>query len=498
MAGHGKFEILALPLQSGVHEPSELRRMLKESLEPVLLQGKEQEVLALVDRVMVFELARDAVRCFESKPKLCSALLEGSQAISPERKNTIRIAYARFLLRAGFYLQARRIIKSAQPKTAADYTLSGIVSMAFGEIGRALKPFKVAHELNPEDAPMAVSYYFALGHAGGALEAVGKLEKILREKAGEDREGFISARLAECLRLDGRPADAKVVLMRALERLQPQKDLKGEKAPYTLLKGHLLHELSSNEARLGNKEKARALIDEVLAESMAIGISYPNLLMALWRAADSGIARESELNLLRLASSRIPDFDPAGRFRAPFEMVHGSKKASERLKIDLARDEFQVPANRQPHLGVPLEVRMAAYIAVAFAPFADIPARFSPCVRRGLLIDLLWPDSPAPITSLDGRLSKLLQRAEEEYGLEVRDMERNLILMPTQAKVGVEVHHHPSVQTPGYVEGTSTPTASGLALHYGLSPSHGRLWVRRLKAQGLWREGASRKAKKAA
>ena len=480
-------------------DPSHLRKLLRESIESGLFFDSPARCNEMRLRVLALDLSKEAIRWVQQSPTLNRVIQGKSSDIGPEKARRIRYWFIRLLVRAGHSLFARRLLELEPPQTAEEFLVGGSSAIAFGDLKRGLPFYKKAFDLDPGNLVVRFSCFHALAHAEaggpGNQEAIRGLQELLQETAAPENRLLVGVRLAEALRLWGKPAEALRLIDDITDRFSAASA--ADRNASSIAKIHLDHERASCHAALGDAGRSRALFDQVLREAFLLNFSYTNLIFIYRRIRAAGVARPEEVRLLAALSLHLKGFDPEGQFRAPesaFEPPIPSESGP--FQIDLARDEYQIPGEAGIKLGIPLELQAAAWISLGSAPIRFIEKKWHPGVRRTLLMDLLWPDEALSVSQLEARLSQLLARCESVYGFELRDRESDLICASDDMLQKVQVRISPQPEVPTFLEKLPSgerPTATGVAAFYGVSPSRGRVILRNWENDGtLHRCGRSR------
>jgi len=174
----------------------------------------------LAARILFQKLSREAIQLVQGSTKLASVLQGNTPMLPPERTRQVRIWVARLLARCGFFHHARRLLASAELRSATDYLFGGYFEMAFGDLAAALPHFTQARKLDPHGPWTVGSYFHVLGHAGQADEALDGLTQIQKAHPVWDERGWTTVRLGETLRLLGRTQEALLLLRGKLESLE--------------------------------------------------------------------------------------------------------------------------------------------------------------------------------------------------------------------------------------------------------------------------------------
>ena len=468
--------------------PSPSSRELGGLLVEAARSGSDEQRNQLSHRILdqSFELA--AVRAIEHTAFLIE-LLGGERrkdSKSAGVQDWLSGLYSRLLMRLGHYGRVRQFLQRGPMRERRRSNSHGILAAVHGDMASAQVFFARALELGGDGAVLRLFFEHASARTiflqrdgGQSLESsVGAVEKLLPLLAHEDQAGWVTSRHAEVLRLAGRPHESLKLCRARIDELESDRREGIPVSPLTLAEVYIELARASHESGAPSAEVTRA-VDAAQELYRLESQSYPFLFRLLQLRIDLNLSSDANMHLLKAMHGRLSISDPLGRFAPRAKDVFQDDRLTSRsrfkLSVDLSSDEYRLKTEDSPRLGCPLELQLVAWVAL-ISPVAEAP--------RTLLIDLLWPDWPAPIDQLQLRLTKLLSRAETVLGLRLRRDTDGAVRMANREIEEIQVGLGAPGRTPSYFRQAEVPSVAGLARYYGLSKRQALRWMVDARDQG--------------
>lgn len=451
------------------------RRLLSALVEHVFLAGIEEFQFEVIFLLLDHGLECDGIRIFEETPTLRSCILGSGQGFSAQRIRACRYGYARLLTRAGYVGRACRVVEGFAPVTPHEFLIQGYFKICSGDLAAGVPNFKRAWELDPNNILNAGSYFHALANAEGHEAALQGLDALLVQEGQEQLRDWLLLRKAEALRLAGRLFEARELLLEIRGRLFSggvERALGQKKGATERM--FVAHALGSAEAALGQKEAALAHFQIALNVGLEHSKGYINLVFVLNRMGEAGVLDAAGMNLLRALEGRIAGHRLPASAQGRVD-TQGRDDPGTLLQIDLGRDEYRSSEDSGARLGCPLELLLVAWCRL-LSPVFSAP--------RSLLVELLWPGSKTDTQQLQGRLTKLIQRAERQNGFQLRPTDTTGLALSPSSFSRVRVVLDPARTLPSYFENCPAPSVAGFSAYYQVSERQGRTYLAELRAAG--------------
>ncbi len=367
---------------------------------------------------------------------------------------------ARLLNLMGATELAASLLSRVEATCSDDHRVIGSIHLAAFEFARALSHFEKMRALDRE--PGRYLSRLALVNLADSLSGLGEYERAIRvalgvhERSGEPLlKGIALAAVGEYHARAGRFVAAKRALA-AASPFFPEGDRSPDFAILTKWRGYV-------SGRRGDPREARRCLGAAFSIFRETSLRPEAWLDVLRLRHELGLLPAADLRRL----VRFPGLAPG--FRAVLPGARQIPRRGARWRIDLARDEYWV--NGTPFLGIPLELRAAALIALA----GDWSI---PVVR---LKSLLWPEEAHAYLQLEGRLHQLLLRLRREHGIGVELDARRLRL---SEEGDVEVVTEADDPRPSLLRARGDVSRRAAQDYYRLSTTNACGWVARWRERG--------------
>jgi hypothetical protein len=468
---------------------TEFSRRFEIELADIVITRPLFEFRPFFHQIQTYGFELRALKVIERDPRLMDTLksLEtsptnaGGSSVNPERLRRIEMLrgfYIHFLIRAGHFARARRLLKTIHRKDADALYREALIAHELWDYASARELLEKACEHDDASPLMIITRHqiearclFMASRAPVGSERVRQVEALLPEAANDDLSGAVTLAYADTLALNGETARALQVTTEKITEITRRMLIDIPSNPIHLAELHLLsarcrHALG--EPRADFERNLNSGLRLALQESE----NYLYLLHHVFERVRAFGWTEGQ-RLLQSLRGHLPGFDPANLTGAPQPPEYHPNllklSPGTRLAVDLACNEYRFSEDVRPRLGIPLEVRLIGWMALV-SPLSAVP--------RTLLLDLLWPDAPAGHSQLQNRLSKLLARAESLYGISLRNGSEEVLRMTTQAQAQVQVGIGPPGERPSFFRNASSAKIGEVAEHYGLKRSRATHWMK--------------------
>lgn len=383
---------------------------------------------------------------------------------------------ARLLNALGATAFARNELKLVKPRTAEDFRITGEIELVCFEPARALFNFERMRELDSEpDRYLSRLSLLGLADALSGLKKFDEAAELAREVHDRSPEpllrGIALQARGEYLARAAKFAKAGE-LLDAAEQLFPPGDKSPDVAVLLKWQGYVY-------VRLGRRREGAAKMRQAIEL-----LRYPGIRFEAWLDI---LRLQHEVGLLsapdRARLGVYPGLDEG--FRAQLRpLAERSPVRAGDWFIDLNSDEIIWGGRRQ--LGVPLELRALAYLALS--------GEWGISMVR--LKSLLWPDQASAFLQLEGRMHQLFRRLRLEHGVAIT-LKDNLAIISKgdSAKFVIAggTEGPSAAARPSFLIKRQSFTRLEHENYYGLSRPQSSAWIVRWLERGwVTREGSAR------
>ena len=411
----------------------------------------------------------EGVRCALTLPGTGRIISSQSELLSlPEEQ---LLWASRLLISVGAWPFGRSLLAYLKPRSTRGRILLAMDHFALGDHGRVIETLEKVASPPAREVRWHIITTFArswleLGEGTRAIEWANRGLNVV--KTDPDR-WVLECLRARAIALRGKPSQALQEFLTAEKRIHDPAVFAPHWYGYSRTwKGELL-------ALNGKTKEARAIFEEGLAH-------YRTGMQDLqpWRSLLVLDAMKTH-GLLNPEEVRAYDCYPLKPPLCRHQTVDVWNPAAPDIHFRLSAEEWR--HEREWHLGIPLEWKLAAGLALS----GELG------IHQNLLKCWLWPDSLPLFFQLEGRLNQLVRRLRHEHSIEVIRERECLKLRPEQRNK-ISVDPAPD-RIPSWLEARANAFFSSqeLSAAYALSPRMSQIVIADWTQRGwIMKTGAGR------